>query len=794
MGAIKSTLDAMARSLARPLGAVGLRRWLLRRSLPPRREILGVAGCRAPVDIRIDSSGVPHISAENATDLFLAQGYCHARDRLWQMELNRRIARGELAALFGPRAIATDRLLRRLGFRRAAENEAASLDGELRACLDAYAVGVNAYVAAHRLPVEFILLRTRPRPWTSIDSLAFARYMGWSMTVNGESELIRYNLCGVLGKEVADSLEPQTGHWRTDLKGNAALFGDRAGGSLTPVEFEKGRAPFSSDGAASNAWAVSPARSTTGRSLLANDPHLRPRIPAAWYVAHLQGGGFDVAGVTLPGTVGVLAGHNAHVAWGITAGLVDCQDIYEERSDPAQPHRFAFGDGWDDAEVIWEEIAVRGRRLPVVEEVVRTRHGPLLNGCVELPPGSPPLALQCATDRQLTPLAAILQMNRASNVSSFHEALAGWTFPVLNFVIADSAGHIGYQLAGRVPVRAQGDGSAPAPGWSGSHEWTGWVAFNDLPHALDPGEGWVATANSRPEVPSAAFLTRDWTDDHRQRRVVELLRSRPNHTPHDFEAMQGDVVSPAAQAMVRRLVMEGFAEALACLQGWDGQLDARSSAACVYQVFRLELLRSTYRNLPATARELVCGRGLLELLTFGSVFHQQSSSLLLRLLEDLLRQGDQGRSVIADALYRTTEWLTARLGPDPAAWQWGRLHRVAFGHVLGLASPGLDRLLRLNRGPFPIGGDLDTIAQSGVDPWHPYEAATFTVSYRQVIDVGNWDDMRFILPTGQSGHPGSKHYDDMVDDWLHGRYRTLPFTRAAINKDTVQTAQLNPAT
>jgi penicillin amidase len=785
MGAIKSTLDAMARSLARPLGAVGLRRWLLRRSLPPRRETLAVAGCRATVDIRIDSSGVPHIAAENAADLFLAQGYCHARDRLWQMELNRRIARGELAALFGPRAIATDRLLRRLGFRRAAEKEAAGLDGELRAWLDAYAVGVNAYVAAHRLPVEFILLRTRPRPWTSIDSLAFARYMGWSMTVNGESELIRYNLRGVLGKEIADSLEPQTGCWR-------------AGDASPPAPTDRGtdvpRSPFQPEGAASNAWAVSPARSTTGRPLLANDPHLRPRIPAAWYVAHLQGGGFDVAGVTLPGTVGVLAGHNADVAWGITAGLVDCQDIYEERPDPAQPHRFAFGDSWDDAAVVREEIAVRGRRLPVTEEVVRTRHGPLLNGCVELPAGSPPLALQCATERQPTPLAAILEMNRANDVTSFRAALAGWTFPVLNFVFADCTGGIGYQLAGQVPVRARGDGSAPAPGWGGSHEWTGWVAFDDLPHDFDPTEGWVATANSRPEVPCTTFLSRDWTDDHRQRRVVELLRARPSHAPHDFEVIQGDVVSPAAQAFARRLGAEGFAEAPPCLHGWDGRLDTQSSAACVYQVFRVELLRSAHRHLPASSLELVCGQGLMELLTFGSVFHQQASSLLLRLLDDLIRQGTHARGVITDALQRTTDWLTARLGPEPANWQWGRLHRVAFGHVLGLASPALDRLLRLNRGPYPIGGDLDTIAQSGVDPWHPYEAATFTVSYRQVIDVGNWDEMRFILPTGQSGHPGSKHYDDMVDDWLHGRYRTLPFSRAAIEKDTVQTARLNPAT
>lgn len=796
MGPIKRTLQAIAR-----LGSAGLRRWLLRRALPPRDETRGVPGCRAAVEIRIDQAGVPHIYADHAADLFLAQGYCHARDRLWQMELNRRIARGELAELFGARAVATDRLLRRLGFRRAAEKEAATLAGELRAWLDAYAAGVNAYADTHRLPVEFLLLRKRPRPWTSVDSLAFARYMGWSMTVNGESELIRHTLRTVLGAERAAALEPTTGHWR-------------AGDVSPPVgdnrRTDVPRSPLvQSEGGASNAWVVTAARSTTGRPLLANDPHLRPRIPAAWYVAHLCGDGFDVAGATLPGTVGVVIGHNAHVAWGVTAGMVDCQDVYEERPDPAAPHRFAFGDSWEDAEIVREGIKVRGRRVPVVEEVVRTRHGPLLNGCLELPEGSPPLALQCMIERQPTPLTATLAMNRATDARSFRAALADWTFPALNFVYADTAGNVGYQLAGRAPIHAQGNGSAPVPGWTGSHEWTGTVAFDDLPHALNPAEGFVATANSRPPVPGGAFLTHDWTDDHRQQRVIDLLYARPQHTPADFQTMQCDIVSLAARAVACRLrdVGQAFEPDSGCvslerltyvadlLQQWDGQLDPDSVAAAVYQVFRQELLRQAYRDLPAVVLELVSGRGLAELLTFSSVFHQQSSTLVLRLLDDLLRPENSavGRPIVADALRSTVDWLSARLGPDPAGWQWGRLHQITFGHVLGLASPALDRLLHLNRGPLPLGGDLDTIAQSGIDPWHPFEAGTFTVSYRQVIDVGNWDDMRFILPTGQSGHPGSQHYDDMLESWRRSECRTLPFSRPAVEAETAETVRLLPA-
>jgi penicillin amidase len=798
MASIKRALQTLAKALARPLGGAGLRRWLLRRPVPPRDEVRGVPGCRAAVDIRIDRNGVPHIYAANAHDLFLAQGYCHARDRLWQMELNRHLARGELAELFGPRALPTDRLLRRFGFRRAAEKEATTLTGELNHWLEAYAAGVNAYTRSHRLPVEFFLLRKRPRPWTAIDSLAFARYMGWSMTANGESELIRQTLKILLDPERAAALEPLTGSWRAgDVSPPVPV---PTSNLATDQEPDPVRTPFShGDGAGSNAWAVAPSRSTTGRPLLANDPHLRPRMPAAWYMAHLSGGGFDVVGATLPGTLGVLVGHNAHVAWGITASLVDCQDVYEEQ--PTSSGSFAFGDGAEDAELVREEIRVRGRRAPVIEDVVRTRHGPLLNGCLALPDNSPPLALQCMTERQPTPLAATLALNRATDVHAIRTALADWTSPALNFVFADTAGNIGYQLAGRVPLRAEGDGSAPVPGWTGSHEWTGVVAFDDLPHALNPVDGFVATANSRPLVADVdaarVFLTRDWTDDFRQQRVLDLLQARRQHAPADFQAMQRDVVSLAALALARRLQEEAFAgDILNPLRDWDGRLDVDNVAASVYQVFRLELLRLAYRDLPAPARELVCGSGLLELLILSSVFHQQSSSLLLRLVDDMLGPENRaiGRLIVDDALRRTGVWLTERLGPDAAGWKWGRLHRVTFGHVLGLASPALDRLLRLNRGPVPVGGDLDTIAQSGVDPWHPFEAGTFTVSYRQVIDVGDWDAMRFILPTGQSGHPGSRHYDDMLDSWRRGDYRTLPFSRAAVEAETAETARLLPET
>jgi penicillin amidase len=755
-------------TVADVLGSLGVRRLFLHSALPPAHEMLSLLECRHPVEVLVDRHGVPHIYASEAADLFLALGYCHARDRLWQMELHRRIARGELAELFGPRTLDADRLLRRLGFRHDAENELAKLDTEVRTLLNAYAAGVNAYVAQHRLPIEFTLLRSRPRPWQSVDSLAFARYMGWTLSVNAETELIRWRLAQGLGVDRAAELEPQ----------RATRFLEEAG--LL--------------GGASNCWVVSGERSATGRPLLASDPHLRPRIPALWYVAHLHGGGYDVVGATLPGVLGVLLGHNDRVAWGLTAAFVDCQDVFIEKAHPERPNCFAHGDEWYEAVVRREEIRVKGAAA-VVEEVVRTRHGPLLNGLLDIPADGPPLALCALSDGTPSSVRTILRLNRATDVADFRAALKDWLFPALNFLIADTAGNIGYQLAVQAPVRAAGDGTAPAPGWDESHDWVGSVPFEDLPVVTNPRDGILASANNRPEPACRHELGNAWCGDGRQRRILELLRDRQRHSLLDFEAMLADVVSLPAQAIARRLsgaARIGTAGPLVHLVGWNGSLAAESVAASIYEVFRDKLIEERHRQLPPALLELVRGQGLYEMLAFASVFQSRGADIVLAHLDELLADG-KGH-IAEDALEATFTWLVERFGPEPAAWQWGRLHQVRFDHVFGAESPLLDRLLRLNRGPFPLGGDGDTIAQSGVDPWHRYEAATFTVSYRQILDVGNWDDARFILPTGQSGHPGSPHYDDMMDECLRGAYRPLLFSRAAVESETTETIRLNPQT
>jgi penicillin G amidase len=764
MAARTRVATGIAAAAAGVAGIIGLRRMLLRLPVPPRNESLALKGLRAPVEILIDQSGVPHLYAANTSDLVFGQGYVHARDRLWQMELNRRIAAGTLAELFGAPALEADRFLRRLGFGRDALRDLAALSDDARALLDAYAAGVNAYVAHHRPPLEFMLLRTGPKPWKATDSLAFGRYMGWTQTPNWETELIRGRLLDRLGPERVTLMEP--GNPLTALSGLS--------------------------GGASNNWVAAGDRSSTGRPLLANDPHLYPRIPAVWYVAHLNGGDLDVAGATLPGVPGVVIGHTARIAWGVTAGMADCEDLFLERPDPDDHHRFAFKDGYEPATVTRETYVIRGRAAPLEEDVIRTRHGPLLNGTLDIPVDGMPLALRSALHDAPNPVEGLFRLNRATDWGTFRAALEGWTFPCLNFVYADVDGNIGYKLAGRVPIRAKGDGYAPVPGWTGEEEWTGYIPFDEMPEAFNPPDGVFATANSRPDAPSGHFLARDWVDDSRWRRIIELLRSRPRHTLEDFQAMQADQVSLPAKAIVEALPSDASGDplarkALGFLHAWNGRLSADSAAAAIYEVFRVELLRALNRDLDGGQQDILLGKGPDPLIAPVTAFYFRGSSELI----GHLQQADA--AVVRAALESAIAFLRRELGGDVDSWEWGRLHRITFAHPIGVGVPTLDRVLHLSRGPLPIGGDADTIAQAGVDPWHPFAANAFMVSYRQLFDVGAWDEARFILPTGQSGHPGSRHYDDMIEPWRRVQYRLLPFSRAAVAAAVAETAALLPA-
>jgi len=677
--------------------------------------------------------------------------------------------------------------MRRIGLGRVAESEVAGLGPDERDILEGYAAGINGFLATHRrrLPLEFRLLRFRPEPWSTADSLAWGKAMAWSLAANWDTEWFRAKLVDQLGPDAAAVFEAgyPAGHPVTVEPGvSYAGLSDSLLFEFQTAQRELGL--FA--GGASNSWAVSGQHSTTGAPLLASDPHLRPQMPSIWYEAHLCGDGLDVIGATLPGLPAVLIGHNQQIAWGVTASMVDIQDLFVERTDPERPGFYQTPTGWEPFSIRQETIQVRGRSEPLVEEIQETRHGPsltpLLTGATRF------LAVQCPILQPGHAVRGALRLNRAQSWGEFRAALADWDV-ALNFVYADSAGNIGYQLSGQVPRRKKGSGLLPAPGWDPDYDWDGYLLADELPSRFNPPEGYIVSANNAIVGDSyPQHLSHDWIDGFRAMRIETQLRSRERHSVDDFAAIQMDFTSEAARQIVEQLAgLEPrpgdplVTRALEYLRRWNYCLTPDSIAATIYAALRQRLLHNVFG--PRLGPHLGAYAGLAPSIDVaGSAYPARVTGLLI----DLLRRTDAtwlagGTHATWDelkwqSLSEAVRELRSRLGDDLDTWRWGRLHQIRFDHPLGRVKP-LDRLF--SRGPYPIGGDADTPHQSAGFSG-TYAASDWIPSYRQIVDLGNFANSRAIHTTGQSGLPGSPHFDDFIPEWLAGRYHPMLYDRRQI--------------
>jgi penicillin amidase len=770
-----------------------------------------------PVEILHDRWGVPHIYAQSPEDLVFAQGYIHAQERLWQMDFNRRLVAGRLSEILGPVSLPLDRWMRILGLRRVAEQQESLYDEESLHILQAYAAGVNARLhqvkRAARLPVEFTLLRYAPEPWTPVDSMSWAKMMAWNLSVNWETEILRAQLVARLGAENAAELELLTIEDQPRIIPPGVDYSCISGDILKDAAgARRFSGPGAREGLGSNNWVIAPARSQTGMPLLANDMHLGLTAPAIWFENHLEAGEFQVTGVSFPGLPGVIAGHNRHVAWGFTNGFPDVQDLYIERLRRTEGGgvQFLFRDEWQDAKVIRESIGVKGRE-PVDVEVIVTRHGPVINDLAPNFCGEGPLALRWTALEPDNMVRALLGMNRAGSCLEFREALRHWAVPVQNTVYADTGGNIAYSFPGKVPIRAKGDGRVPAPGWTGEYEWTGYVPFEELPHLYNPPQGFIATANNRvvgDDYPY--FLGYDHVSGNRARRIVEMIVAKDRLDVDDIRRMQLDQVSLAARAVTGALcrVQTGdpeLAEVLRRMRAWDGRLSAASPEAALYEVFALRLIgRLLAGRLDRDLAACYAGKGITPVLAELSLLGERSREWVRKLLDEpdspwfadsAIESAVDGQSsprdtVLLQVLKETVESLKRSRGAEMDAWAWGKLHRLTFYHPLGSAKP-LDRLF--NRGPYPIGGDFDTVWASGSSLYDLNTEKIIGPPFRFIADLSDWNRSQSILVPGQSGHPASPHYDDNVRAWFEGQTHPMLFDRKAVEQETVARLVLEPA-
>jgi penicillin amidase len=731
-------------------------------SLPGEEGELHLAGLGGPVEVMLDAQGIPRIAAADERDAAMALGWLHARDRMFQMELMRRGAAGRLAELLGPPALRLDRFTRTLGLARRAEADLAVQSPETRALLEAYAAGVNAWIADRgRFAAPEFLALGAPEPWRPEHSLLWGKVMGLWLSGNWRGELERARLAALLPPERLRELFPAEDSAGRPDEPQAALDPDRLGrlAAALPGFPEPGTLP----GSASNAWAVAGRRSASGAPLLASDPHLGFQAPILWYLARIDlQDGRMLAGATSPGVPFLVIGRNARLAWGFTTTHSDTQDLFVERL--AGEDAYETPEGPRPFTIIEEWIGIRGAE-PEILRVRETRHGPVISDLDGTPRGDGTVLALAAANLGPDDTAAtgLYRLNHAGSVAEARGAAALITSPSQNLMTADAGGGIGLLLTGRTPVRKAGDGTLPAPGWDGTHDWSGWTPFDALPHVLDPPSGMLANANNRvAPADYPVFLGSEWIADWRFRRIGALLAARPQHEVASFAAMQRDTVSPFALSLIgpdsllpSLPMADGAAgQAQALLLGWDGDVAAGRPEPLIFNAWLKQLGRLA--------------------LAAGGV-PEGAAGTHAAFLSFVLSPDNRGaawchgdcRALAAQALVESVAALQPGQGEDPARWRWGAVHYALFEHPLLRAIPGLGSLARLATA---TGGDEWTVSRGGLRGGRGLEAWQHVhgAGLRLVADLADPDSTLAIIATGQSGHPLAAHWSDLLPAWRDG--------------------------
>ncbi|MGO9325773.1 MAG: penicillin acylase family protein, partial [Terracidiphilus sp.] len=784
-----------------PLAAVLWLRSAAKAALPQLDGDVHLAGFSAPVTIRRDTHGVPHIDAATEDDLFVAQGYVTAQDRLWQMDASRRSSNGELAEIMGPALVQHDKTERVLQIRLTAQRFYANLSADDRRRFDDYARGVNLFIAqceqSNTLPVEFRVLHYRPRPWTGVDSISVGLSMVQTLDTHIATKLSRARVAAKLNNPALEADLYPVGSWRD--RPPAGIRVDLSEPQPLPPPSKNsddddddentesrllGQPDCDGCVPGSNNWVIAGSHTASGKPLLSNDMHLTLREPDTWYMADLYSSGshgapgFHAAGVTFPGLPFVIAGQNEHVAWGFTALYGDTQDLYIEKLDGKSNYE-GLGAAWHPLAVDREVIHVRGGK-DVNLTVQSTAHGPLLNPLLSA--DDPPTALKWTLYDDSLNTLPLYEMNTASNWTEFSAALAQWCWPTQNVVYADDQGHIAYQAIGRIPLRPAGIADAPIR--DGAHEWQGYIPYDSMPSAFDPPSGFLATANARVTTDKSPYpITGEWGDPYRIERIYKSLDGRDHLTPADLLAVQTDIYSEVDQEMGHRFAYaidhtpgpEGngdarMRQAADLMRSWDGRLTIDSAAASVVTETRAALWPIILEpKLGKLAGDYHWGEA-----TFAE------EEIVMHAKPEWLPSGYKDWNALLTAAVRKG-MRDGRAPLDVAHWAYGRWHVVDIEHPFAAFLPLIARVA--GTGPQPQSGDGTTVKQVGRD---------FGPSQRFTMDWSNIDGSTENIVLGESSNPLSPTFRDQWSDWYNGTTFALPFTPAAVAAQTAHTLHLLP--
>ncbi len=775
-------------------------------TLPKTGGEMPLPGLRADTSITRDSYGVPHIRAASHSDAVFTLGFVHGQDRLWQLEMHRRIARAELAEILGAPALPTDKFLRTLGVLRNAEAIFANLDAETQALVQAYADGINAAILLTKenpvlLSPEFLALNTRPGTWTAKEVIAWQTMMAWELSGNMPRELLRFDLASRMSAQKLSQLLPTEPYQALpDLAAFYSPLRSGAAGASKSIDVAGFLASIpgsAKEGIGSNQWVVSGQRTQSGKPLLANDPHLALTAPALWYLAHLSAPGLEVIGGTVPGLPYVLAGRSDVHAWGLTSNAMDTQDVYLERLIPGQEDSYDSGQGPKKFEIREEIIRVKDAKSEKI--LVRSsRHGPIISDAhLPMQEGlrmrslgqSYVMALRwTALDSKDFTVRAGLKVNRAKNWSEFNRALDDFASPPQNFTYANNEGFTTMLAAGRVPVRDTRNslrGLAPALGWESVYDWQGWVPRTQLSAIEAPASGVLINANNRIDSDRAGtFVGAEWSLPYRFNRINEVLKLQAKHDVKSMQALQSDQMSLMMKEVLpallkARALSSTGTDALAVLRSWDGTMSIDAAAPAIALAWVDQLRRDLIVDEVGSAN-----LQRLEAL-------RSSSDLLVKSLNEpghsawcddtRTRAIERCDEVLSASLETTVNRLSKRFGRSMDSWRLGDLSVSLSEHRPFGKNPLLAKIFDLKaRG----GGDTFSVNVARNDPWHetdPY-ATRWAASYRAVYDLADVDRSVFIVSTGQSGHRLSPHYSDLVERWTANEAIPMLSTKEAIDR------------
>jgi penicillin amidase len=749
------------------LVAIGGGYALLAASLPQTTGSLMLPGLERPVSVVRDAAGVPTIKAESQHDLYLALGFVHAQDRLWQMDLQRRLTQGRLAEVFGTAALGSDRFMRTLGIYRHAAAGVPFMSPEFEAVLEAYAAGVNDFLASGKaLPIEFTLLGYRPEPWAPADSLVIGKLFDLQLAGNYRQELLKAKLAQTLSAEQISELFPGYPKDGPVALGKLADLtrGLPLGRLLAALPDSVGPKR------ASNDWVVDGAHSVTGKPLLANDPHLDYSAPLVWYLARLEAPNLTLAGAFVAGTPAMVLGHNDRIAWGYTTTDADVEDVFVEKTDPADQTHYLTPDGSAPFDTFQEQIPVKGQ-APETLTVRSTRHGPVISDLAGNPLTSPEagtvLALQTSflvdDDRSSE---AQWRLGLARGWPSWIEALHLFTAPMQNMVYADHDGNIGFFAPGQIPIRKKGDGTVPVPGWTGEYDWDGWVPFEELPQAFNPPVGHIATANNKIVPDSYPYLlTHDWDLPYRVERIEAGLAETPRQSIDSSAAIQGDTVSLSAKHLLPLMLTAPPADdrqkaAMDLLAHWDSRMQADRPEPLIFVAWLRALNKHLYQ--PA----------------LGALFDRYWAMTPLA-SEGVLTShpqwcGEGGcPAALQASLTDALDELTGQYGADMGAWRWGTAHQALFAHPVFHRLPVLRQIFDRQ---LPADGSADTVDAGAFlfnNPDGPY-TDIHGPALRAIYDLDDLDKSVFLTALGQSAHVLSPHYADLLPRWRAFDWLRLP--------------------